>query len=159
MTIGEFQAKKIERIAEALAHFVETTREDRLAWEAPGENGAKGRTVLEQASECVVVNRLFAALLRGEPVDAPTARANAPVYVDSGSACADLRKSGRELAEAVRRLSDSDLERAFPFWRGPVAGEILIEMGYRNMAYHAGQVNFIQTLYGDAEFHVPPMWS
>lgn len=158
MTVAEFQAKKLERIADALAHFVQTTREDRLIWEAPGEQDQKGRSVLAQVSECVVVNRLFAALLRGEQVDAPAARANAPHYVEAGAACAELTASGGELALAVRGMSDADLERDYPFWRGPVPGDVLIEMGYRNMAYHAGQVNFIQCLYGDAEFHVPPTW-
>jgi hypothetical protein len=158
MTVGEFQARKIERIAESLAHFIRTTRPDRLTWEAPGEGEAKGRTALVQVSECVVTNRLFAALLRGEPVDAPAARASAPVYQDAETACADLTLSARELAGAVRELTDADLQRTFAFWRGAASGESLVEMGYRNMAYHAGQINFIQTLYGDAEFHAPPTW-
>ena len=29
-----------------------------------------------------------------------------------------------------------------------------MEMPYRNMAYHAGQVNYVQMLYGDTEFHI-----
>ena len=37
-------------------------------------------------------------------------------------------------------------------------GITLIEMPYRNMAYHCGQLNFIQTIYGDKEFHLPPTW-
>ena len=39
-----------------------------------------------------------------------------------------------------------------------MAGENVIVMCLRNMAYHAGQTNFIQILYGDTEFHVPPTW-
>ena len=158
MTVTEYQAKKIERIAVAVAHYVATTHEDRLTWEAPGEGDAKGRSVLDQVSECVVTNRMFAALLRGEAPDVPALRANAPQFSDAETANAMLVASGAELAAAVRALADADLERTFPFWRGPVAGEVLIEMGYRNMVYHAGQINFIQCLYGDSEFHVPPTW-
>ncbi len=159
MTVMEYQAKKIERIAEALAHYVATTRVDRLMWDAPGEGGAKGRSVLDQVSECVVSNGLSAALLRGETPDVQAARANAPQFTDAETANSRLIDSARELAAAVRALDGSDLHRDFPFWRGPVLGEVLIEMGYRNMAYHGGQINFIQCLYGDAEFHIPPTWT
>jgi hypothetical protein len=158
MTVMEFQAKKIERIAEALAHYVATTREDRLTWEVPGEGEAKGRSALDMVSECVVTNKMFAALLRGETPDVQAARANAPTFTDAETANAQLIASGKELGAAVRALTDADLARIFPFWRGPVTGEVLIEGGYRNMVYHGGQINFIQCLYGDAEFHVPPTW-
>lgn len=158
MTVVEFQARKIERMAESLAHFIRTTRDDRLTWSAPGEEGSQARTVLEQASECVVVNRLFAALLRGEEVDVPAARNNPPQYADAKSAGTELMESARELAAAVRAMSDADLEKTYAHWRGPSRGEVVIEAGYRNMAYHAGQINFIQVLYGDSEFHVPPSW-
>lgn len=158
MTVGEFQAKKIERIAEALAHFVETTRPDRLDWEAPSQGEKPCRSVMEQAAECAVVNRLSLTLLRGETVD-PGARANLPKYASAQEAREDLTGSAQALAEAVRGMTDEDLARAYPFWRGPVTGDVLIEMAYRNMAYHAGQVNFIQCLYGDNEFHIPSTWA
>jgi hypothetical protein len=158
MTVGEFQAKKIERIAAALAHFIETTRPDRLDWNVPGEGESKGRSVLEQASECALVNRLGVKLLRGEEVDRAAAQANAPRYASAADAGQDLIGSAAELASAIRTMTDEDLARTYPCWRGPVSGEVLVEMAYRNMAYHAGQVNFIQCLYGDNEFHVPPTW-
>jgi hypothetical protein len=158
MTVQEFQAKRTERIAEALAHFVATTREDRLNWEPPADGEGETRGVLEQVEECIIVNGLYAGLLRGEAVDREAAREKRLNFVDVTDASAQLTASGREVAEAIRALSDGDLTREFPFWRGPVRGENLIEMPYRNMCYHCGQVNFIQTLYGDQEFHVPPAW-
>jgi hypothetical protein len=158
MPVSEFQAKKIERIAESLAHFVRTTRDDKLDWNVPGENGGAGRSVLEMVGECIVVNRRIAALLRGEPVDSTSAMASPPAPSDVAVACDDLIASGREMADAVRQLDDAALSTLYTTWRGPLPGEIIIEMGYRNMAYHAGQVNFIQCLYGDPEFHLPPTW-
>ena len=158
MTVGEFQAKKIERIADALAHFISTTRDDKLAWHAPGEEAHAGRSVLELAGECVEVNRRIAALLRGEAVNTTTSATEAPAYESADLARSDLTESGRELAAAVRKIDDAALTQTYQTWRGPLPGEILIEMAYRNMAYHAGQVNFIQCLYGDSEFHLPPTW-
>ena len=63
-----------------------------------------------------------------------------------------------ELAAAIRGLTEEDLERTYPHPRGPRLGANLILICYRNMAYHAGQINYIQTLYGDQEFHVPANW-
>jgi hypothetical protein len=114
--------------------------------------------VLEQVEECIIVNGLFAALLRGEEIDREAARNNRCSFVDAADANVQLVASAQEVADAIRALPDVDLAREFPFWRGPVLGENLIEMPYRNMCYHCGQINFIQTLYGDQEFHVPPTW-
>jgi hypothetical protein len=160
MTIGEWQAKRIERIADALAHFVDTTVPDRLDWRPPAEGAAQTRSALDQISECILVNRYFAALLRGEtPAQATAVREEPPrPFQSAGEAKAQLLESAREVADAVRALDADALTRTYPHRRGPVSGESLIEMPYRNMAYHAGQINFIQTLYGDTEFHVPPTW-
>ena len=38
----------------------------------------------------------------------------------------------------------------------PTSGEVLIDMPYRNMTYHGGQINLIQLLLGDKEFHMAP---
>jgi hypothetical protein len=156
MTLFEFQARNIEQIAETLAYFVETTREDRLRWQPTLEGAAPTRSVLEQISECVIVNRAFAALLRGQsPPQAPMRQA-AIEFDGAASAQEQLLASARDLAAAVRGLDDAALEREYPSWRGPIPGATAIVLPYRNMAYHGGQINLIQLLYGDAEFHVPP---
>ena len=55
-------------------------------------------------------------------------------------------------------MSAEDLHRKFQHPRGLFVGSNLIMMCLRNMAYHAGQINLIQMLSGDGEFHVPPKW-
>lgn len=158
MTVMEFQAKKMERIAAAFADFLGTTAEDAIDWHPVGQNGCEGRSALEQAEEIIIVNGIFARLLRGETIDVAKERSQHCNFVDIADAQAQVIASGQDLADTVRNLADSDLERIFPFWRGPVTGEVLIEMPYRNMAYHCGQVNYIQCLSGDSEFHAPPTW-
>jgi len=158
MTVQEFQARRVERIAAALAHFVRTTPADKLGWR-PRLVG-EGRSVLEQAAECVLVNRALAAILRGEETGHPLAGRSGPLleFQSAEDACAQLESSAAEVAAAILALDDGAMERAFPHWRGPMTGESLLEMPYRNMAYHAGQVNLIQLLLGDSEFHLPPTW-
>jgi len=160
MTVFEFQARRIERIAEAVAHFVDTTDPTRLDWRPPCEGGIQSRSVLDQLAEIIQVNRYFTALLREETPEPGTVARESPTRsfttVEEGKA--QLLASARALADTIRSLDESMLTRTYPHRRGPVLGENLLEMPYRNMAYHAGQMNFIQTLAGDPEFHVPPTW-
>lgn len=159
MTVCEFQARRIERLAQALAHFIATTQEHKLDWHPEATPGITGRSVYEQISECAAVNCYVAALLRGETPQQTSIRSDPPMkFTGSIDAEKRLTESARELADAVRALKPEDLPLPFPHWRGPISGEILIEMPYRNMAYHAGQINYIQTLYGDTEFHLPGTW-
>ncbi|HXG24185.1 MAG TPA: DinB family protein, partial [Chthonomonadales bacterium] len=160
MTVFEFQARRIERIAKAVAHFVDTTDPSRLDWRPPCEGGIQSRSVLDQLAEIILVNRYFTSLLRGETPESSTLDRESPTRpfttVEEGKA--QLLTSAGELSDTIRSLDESMLTRTYSHRRGPVSGENLLEMPYRNMAYHAGQINFIQTLAGDPEFHVPPTW-
>lgn len=155
MTVPEHMAHQTERVAASLANFIATTPEDRLNWK-PEFSGAVGlRSVLEQISECAGVNRLIARVLRGETV---TGSYEETVFADGAEAQALLIASAKELTNAISALSDADLTRVFNHPRAQIPGENLIMMGYRNMTYHAGQINLYQMLLGDAEFHLPPTW-
>lgn len=158
MTVPEYIARQTERMADSLAHFIATTPEDRLVWHPSIEGGAPTRSILEQISECVVVNRAIAALLRGAA--APPSGPNSPAirFANGQDAQEQLVASARELAAAMRMMTDADLARVYDHPRGRMSGENVIIMCLRNMAYHAGQANFIQILYGDVDFHVPPTW-
>lgn len=158
MTVTQYVARQTVRMAEALAHFLQTTPSDRLTWRPAAEGGVSTRTALEQTGECVQVNRMMAAVLRGEKIAPPPGGWPEIAFADVADAQAQLLASANELASAIEALSEEALEREFQHPRGPMLGSNLILMSYRNMAYHAGQINFIQILSGDAEFHVPPNW-
>jgi hypothetical protein len=165
MQVTEYVAQQTVRMASTLAHFVQTTHQDRLDWQPIGENAAQTRSALDQVSECIHTNRIVAAVLRGETVttadlqgSAPSASASESQFADGNDAQEQLLASVEELAAAIRGMSDEDLERIYPHPRAPMLGRNIILICYRNMAYHAGQINFIQTLYGDQEFHLPPNW-
>src|SRR5689334_4400169 len=152
MTIQEFQARKIERVARTVAHFVATTPQDRLDWCPTTCEESCTRSVLDQVRECVTLNRNFAALLRCDGSE-PT---EGSAITDSSSAQKEIVASARELAEVVRGLPDEALVRTFSTPRASMLGEIVIDLPCRNMAYHGGQINFIQLLLGDSEFHMHP---
>lgn len=160
MTVFEFQARRIERIAEAVVHFVDTTDPSRLDWRPPCEGGTQSRSVLDQLAEIILVNRYFTSLLRGKTPDPATLARESPTrpFTTAEEGKEQLLASARELADTIRSQDESMLTHTYSHRRGPILGENLLEMPYRNMAYHAGQINFIQTLAGDPEFHVPPTW-
>ena len=78
MTVPAYIARQTERMADSLAHFIATTPEDRLVWHPAMEGSGPTRSILEQVSECVVVNRTLAALIRGAAASPPSPDAARP---------------------------------------------------------------------------------
>ena len=156
MTVQEFQADNIETISRLLAHFLETTHDARRDWKPAVEGAAGVRSAHEQVAECIAVNRVFAALLRGETPQPPNPGDTTLPFADCAGAQTMLIESGKELANVIRAMSDEDLSRMYVTRRGPMPGAQIIVLPYRNMAYHSGQINFIQLLYGDTEFRPQP---
>ena len=119
MTVQEFQARKTERIAIALSHYVATTPANKLDWcPATGEESCT-RSVLDQASECVACNRMVAGLLGGEQSEEPMK------ITDAGSAETELRKSAAEVAASIRALPDEALTRNYQTQMMTLSGEVL----------------------------------
>jgi hypothetical protein len=155
MTVQEFQAERIESMARLVAHFLENTQEDRREWVPQVEGAAGLRCALDQVSECIHVNRMFAGILRGQEPPAVGPLTAPRPFENPCDAAPLLIESAVDLAAAVRDLRDEDLHHAFMTRRGPMPGHMVIEIPYRNMAYHGGQINMLQLLYGDTEFRYP----
>jgi len=149
--IYDWQAQNMERIAGALAHWIKTTNPAKLDW-CPELKG-KGRSAYAQVFECAGVNRRFAAILKGQ-TSAPGPETHN--YASPDQAAEDLIVSAKDLASTVRSLDEEALTRKYNSPFGEVPGAVMISVPMFNMNYHAGQVNFIQLLDGDAEFHIPP---
>lgn len=155
MTVQSYMADRIAQAGRTLAHFLETTPEERRNWTPVVEGAAGLRSILDQVSECVHVNRMVAELLAGqEPQWRNPIEARRP-WTDDADAAELLIGSADALADAVRAMSDEDLERGYATRRGTMPGHLVIELPYRNMHYHGGQINLLQLLYGDTEFRVP----
>ncbi len=155
MRVQDYIANQTERIAESLCQFLDSTLPDRLNWSPPSDAG-ETRSALQQVGECVSVNHTYTKLIRGEVVASPDFPEVA--FANLEDAKNQLKGSAHELANALRSMNDADLERVYSHPRAKMLGANLILMPLRNMTYHAGQINFIQTLYGDTVFHVPTNW-
>lgn len=152
MNAMEWQAGVIERAANTLAYWVETTPADKLGWCPSADSSSKTRCITDQVQECINLNRGLASKLRGESASARSGESRP----DSQSELVrGIASSGQELANAVRSVSPDDLAKPIDVGFGPFPTAALIEIATGNMFYHGGQLNFIQTLYGDTEFRFP----
>jgi len=148
----EWQAGIIERAANTLAYWIETTPEDKLGWCPTADASSKTRCIKEQMQECIGLNRGVAAKLRG---DGAAPSGDQPKAEDQSLLVREIASSGQELADAVRNTKPEDLGKEHDLGFGPFPAAFLIEIATGNMFYHGGQLNFIQTLYGDTEFRFP----
>ena len=149
MTMFEWQAWAIENASDTLAFWIEKTG-DKVDWAPKMEGSTNTRCALELGSECVNVNKMMAALFRG---DQPSQeQANFTTTEDCTSA---LKASARELADAVRSMTPEALNKSYETPFGPMPGAMLLQIALGNTQYHGGQINLIQLLYGDEKFYVP----
>jgi hypothetical protein len=155
MTAQEYMADATERAAAFLTHFIETTPPEKRDW-LPDVEGAAGlRSMLDMVDECIIANRMFVGIFRGDapPTSSPFDGPRGFATWDEGKTL--LAESASALAAVIRAMPDATLAGTFVTRRGEMPGTMAIEMASRNMNYHTGQVNLMQLLYGDTTFHFP----
>lgn len=132
-----------------LAEFtasVRRTGSERLAWR-PSENA---RSVLELAVECAEYNERWARTLETGafvPWDAADAARWAARITDVDSAIAGLAESVERFLTALAKVCDLDAPLLLPWEQAPIGRSALRPIWH--MAYHDGQINYIQTLHGE----------
>ena len=140
-----------------LAAAIEAMPADKQTWRPLDE----GRDAFDQLLEVTGMNFVAAEALRtkSNPVFSDEAEAKMKAELDTvPKAIAALKTSCDLVASAIETLTDEDLETTItlPFRGGmvrPLSWMALLPS--RHMSYHYGQVNFIQTLYGDKDMHLP----
>ena len=151
-SIAAWQARLIVKSAAILADFVKSTREDRLRWQPSIDENSKTRSVLEQVGECIFANERFCQILLGDAPPRPPE--NWDTFEGAEDAVQKLVESANRLAELVGAMDSAALARDYQTHRGAMPGALAIQFPVRNMTYHMGQINMIQLLYGDTEFHI-----
>lgn len=111
------------------------------------------RSVADFAYETIYINRRIAMRLRGETPPPLTG------FPPQTGPCPEELSAPGPLAEAMRasvvEIADAigEPERVLETQSGPTTSFALAEFAVLHMYYHLGQVNYAQTLYGDAEVH------
>ncbi|OGF54729.1 MAG: hypothetical protein A2Z21_00970 [Candidatus Fraserbacteria bacterium RBG_16_55_9] len=156
-----FQERVIQMTSRNMEDLFRSARavpKDKLEWK-PVNNG---RSALDQLQECAQAPTWFLSMLetRKPPQfdkdlmeKARAERATWKTIDECENVC---RKNSERLFEVIKKFPDKDLDVkiALPFGKGMVMSMADIAMAhYWNTTYHLGQINFIQTLYGDLEMH------
>jgi len=139
-----------QMVTKELLVALQYTPDDKLDWVPMGV----AKTPRAIFVECAGGNRWLAAELRGESNAAAVFEGiKADDYPTREALAEFVESSQAELLAAIDALSEDQLdEKRQVFW-GEETLRDLVWMGMMHTGYHVGQLNYIQTLWGDAEMH------
>lgn len=150
----------INRTLEAVDGIIKAVRampEDKLNWK-PMEEGKSAMEQLKEVTRACVWFALMAEA-KAEPEWGDEQRAKQLKMSDGWKSIDDVERALREqtnkLCNAIESCSDADLKLPFKFEgveKDYTLGEAL-NFHQSHTMYHIGQINYIQTLYGDKTNH------
>jgi hypothetical protein len=116
----------------------------------------KARNPVDFTAECAGFNLWVARIFTGESSD--TGQEERKAYLASlttGAKALDaLNESVLALTAAIAATPDDDLGREISMpWGAPAKLHEAASMAAGHMMYHLGQINYIQSLYGDDQNH------
>ncbi len=140
---------------DSLLNSARATPEERLTWK-PMDSG---RSVLNQLAEVVQVAGWFTRIFETKKADffdrdfivSERQKRDELTMADIE---AQIGPAHESLYAAILALSDADLDIKIalrPGWESTLRDVCYYPL--RNLWYHFGQVNYVQTLYGDMEMH------
>jgi uncharacterized damage-inducible protein DinB len=142
MDLREVEIKRIEKIAELVLKAARAVPTERQTWK-PLPTGKSAQEIL---AHLAMANSFFASLLRG---GAPAQTSEPATYEE---ALKRFEESKAELIETIRSVDPAqfDEKRTMP-WGEVRSIKDLITSPMPHMAYHWGQIAYLQTLWGDNE--------
>lgn len=157
MTIQEYMIDTTRRSAQAVFKCARAVPEDKLDWKPLDI----GRSVLDQARECAMCPDWCTQIIRGDgPEWTEELAADMKVQQEAWKTIDDCERECNArletLFELFRSLGDDRLAETkwLPYDGGRDFTTVeMMEYPRWNFDYHAGQISFIQTLYGDKEMH------
>lgn len=150
MNLQQLESRRVQALIELLLRTAQHVPADKTDWKPEGQ----GKSVREVVEHLTGANHAFARLIEGEPSGPSIEKADRhKISAQSQSydqALEALRASGEALAEAIASVPDEELgeERQMPWgetWKLTRA----ITAPSAHIAYHWGQLCYLQTLWGD----------
>jgi len=147
----------VKRYNQRLLHLLTFVPDDKLTWTpAPTSKSA-----LRIVAHCALTNKFFAQAISGKspavlpPAEEFFANLNAAEleYSTRESAIALLEGSACELCTALASVNEETikLDANSPF--GPMPVRFWMDLGVEHTAGHVGQMEYLQTIWGDLDSH------
>jgi len=139
-----------QMMTRALLVALKYTPDDKLDWVPMGA----AKTPRAIIVECAAGNKWMAAELRGEENAAGVWRDTKAVdYPTRGALAEFVEASQAEVLAAIEALTEEQLDQKRKVFWGEETVRDLMWLGMIHTNYHVGQLNYIQTLWGDTEMH------
>jgi hypothetical protein len=139
-----------QMVTKELLVALEFTPDDKLDWVPMGKAKTPRAIIVECGAGC----KWLAAELRCEENAAAAWEGIKAEDYPTREALAEFVKATEaELLAAIDALTDEQLDQKRKVFWGEEALRDLMWMGMIHTNYHVGQLNYIQTLWGDAEMH------
>ena len=157
MSYQKVIAELTRSAGDALFQSARAVPEDKLNWTPD----ASTRSAIDIIRECAVTPAGLAALFEGRGTDPDfleefgrmMGQAETQTTLDALEE--KYRTAIDGAIQEIENCPDESLDKLFPVpWgTGTLSGRNLVILCYWNMVYHLGQINYIQTMYGDKEMH------
>lgn len=151
MRLQDVESRRVQTLIDLLYEAARHVPAERAHW-TPDERGKSVRQIVQHVAEA---NAFFAAMIAGQEHQGQTdAFADRPY----GQLLGALKGSGQKLAQVIAAVPDERLgeTRAMPWgqsWKLTMA----MTAPSAHIAYHWGQVCYLQTLMGDTtDYHLRP---
>jgi hypothetical protein len=133
---------------------LEKTSDDRLKWSPGGE----GKTPLDVAGRLSGFLGFFTHMLQnGGMPERPAGPAPSPG--SRQEATSGIEAAFRQLRTQIEGMSESDLAQSLPTpWGSTITAGEMLGWVPGVTSYWQGQLNYIQTCYGDMDPNMPPGW-
>ncbi len=157
MHLKDFIINATSRSVDGIFRTARAMPEDKIEWKPMDQ----GRTVLDQLQEVAQAANFFSAVLekKGDPQFSDEyweqAREERKNW-DTLDQCEEICKANTEkLFDHIRSLSDEDIDTTLKFEGSDREYSLADIMNFHltHLNYHHGQINYMQTLYGDSENH------
>jgi len=153
MKLQQLESRRVQALMNLCVSAAQNVPADKIRWKPEG----RGRSVHEILEHLAGANHGFAALIRGsalpkEAANAPDRRSVKKTADSYQQALEALRESGQALSEAIASTADEQLgeKRPMPWGETWEMTRLLTSPG-AHIAYHWGQICYLQTLWGDQQ--------
>lgn len=153
MKLQQLESRRVQALMELCSKAAQGVPSERIQWKPD----AKGKSAHEILEHLAGANHGFAALILGSAlpkgVKAGADRQSVKNPTDSyEQALEALKKSGNVLAEAISSAPDEQLSLTRPMpWGETWEMTRLLTAPGAHIAYHWGQICYLQTLWGDQQ--------
>ncbi len=157
MSYQDRMVRSTSRAVETLFKNARAVPADKLEWQPMDQ----GRTVLDQLQECSSSPRFYAMILEEKkfPEISDEDRATMQAERKSWATIDDCEKACKAYTDrfiaAVKNISDNELDTVIeiPGRDQEFTISDIVAAHCNHLLYHNGQINYMQTLYGDFDMH------